>query len=84
MRISRIKADQAGFYHCMSRISRLRSKASACQVERRMILRDAEKDRMVGMMYNLATFSGIEILTCCFMSNHFHVLVHIPSAGISL
>ena len=67
MRTARIKADGAGYYHCMSRI-----------IERRMILGDLEKERLLDLMLNLAAFGGLEILTYAFMSNHFHILVHVP------
>ena len=67
MRRARIKAEGAGYYHCMSRI-----------IERRMILGDAEKDRLLRLMHSLAAFGGLEILAYAFMSNHFHVLLHVP------
>ena len=41
MRHSRIKADGAGYYHCMSRI-----------IEQRMILGKAEKERFLKLMLN--------------------------------
>jgi len=67
MRRARIKADGAGYYHCMSRI-----------IERRMILLDTEKDRLHKLMSNLAAFGGLKILSYCFLTNHFHVLIHVP------
>ncbi|MEK7997006.1 MAG: transposase [Planctomycetota bacterium] len=67
MRCARIKADGEGYYHCMSRI-----------IERRMILGDNEKHRLVSLMRSMAAFSGLNILAYCFMSNHFHILVHVP------
>ena len=63
MRHARIKADGAGYYHCMSRI-----------IERRFVLGDAEKERLLNRMRRLAAFGGIEILAYSFLSNHFHVL----------
>ena len=67
MRSSRIKADGAGYYHCMSRI-----------IERRMILEDNEKERLLTLMRALAAFGGLEILSYTFLSNHFHILTHVP------
>lgn len=67
MRRPRIKARGAGYYHCMSRI-----------IERRFIIGDLEKNRILNLMRNLAAFGGLEILAYCLMSNHFHVLVHVP------
>ena len=67
MRGARIKAVGAGYYHCMSRI-----------IERRMILNDSEKELLLTLMRNLAAFGGLEVLAYCFMSNHLHVLIHVP------
>lgn len=67
MRRPRIKAEGAGYYHGMSRI-----------IERRQILREAEKERLLALMRDLAAFGGLDILAYCFMSNHFHILVHVP------
>ena len=67
MRHSRIKADGAGYYHCMSRI-----------IEQRMILGKAEKERFLKLMFNLAAFGDLSILTYCVMTNHFHILIHVP------
>ena len=67
MRSARIKADGAGYYHCMSRI-----------IERRMILQDAEKERILRLMCNLAAFGGLQVLSYAIMTNHAHVLIHVP------
>jgi len=37
-----------------------------------------EKEVLRKMLWQLAEFSGVEILTYCLMSNHFHVLVRVP------
>lgn len=67
MRIARVLADGAGYYHCMTQV-----------IERRMILHDAEKERLLRHMHNLAAFGGLEILSYCLMTNHFHVLLFVP------
>ena len=67
MRRPRIKAEAGGYYHCMSRI-----------IEHRMILAEREKAQLVGLMRRLAAFGGLNILSYCFMSNHFHILVYVP------
>jgi len=67
MRGARIKAEGAGYYHGMSRI-----------IERRHILREPEQERLYQLMRSLAAFGGLNILSYCFMSNHFHILVHVP------
>lgn len=38
---------------------------------------DREKEVLRKMLWQLADFSGLEILTYCIMSNHFHVLVRV-------
>ena len=68
MRRARIKADGAGYYHCMSRI-----------IERRQILGEPEKQRLYGLMHGLAAFGGLKVLTYAFMSNHVHILLHVPA-----
>ena len=67
MRGARIKAEGAGYYHGMSRI-----------IERRQILREPEQERLYQLMRSLAAFGGLNILSYCFMSNHFHILAHVP------
>ena len=67
MRRPRIKAEGAGYYHCMTRI-----------IERRHIFGHPEKQRFLTLMRNLAAFSGLEVLTYCLLDNHAHVLVHVP------
>lgn len=68
MRRARIKAEGEGYYHCVSKI-----------IEQRMILNNPEKDRMLSLMYKLAAFGGLQILSYVFMTNHFHILLHVPA-----
>jgi len=68
MRRPRIKSDGAGYYHCMSRI-----------IEKRMILDDLEKEKLLKLMRALASFGGLDIISYCFMTNHFHILMHVPA-----
>ena len=57
-----------GTYHITSRI-----------VSRQMWFRDPKlKDEIVGWLYGVAAFSGVELLAWCVMDNHFHILVHVP------
>ena len=67
MRGARIKAEGAGYYHCMSRI-----------IERRMILKDTEKELLLTIMRNLAAFGGLEVLAYVCLTNHFHILTYVP------
>jgi REP element-mobilizing transposase RayT len=42
------------------------------------------KERLRKMIWQVAAFSGVEVLTYCVMSNHFHVLLRVPEpASIS-
>jgi putative transposase len=45
------------------------------------LLGDREKEILRGMLWQVAEFCGVEILTYTVMSNHFHVLVFVP--GVS-
>lgn len=57
-----------GTYHITSRI-----------VNRQMWFKDPKlKDEIVGWLYGVAAFSGVELLAWCIMDNHFHILVHVP------
>ena len=70
MRMARIKVHgRSAVYHCMSRI-----------VGGQAVLDDLGKEQLVRLLRQLATFSGIEVITYCMMSNHFHVLVRVPAA----
>lgn len=67
MRTARIKAEDEGYYHCMSRI-----------IERRQILDRPEKEKFRRIMRKLEAFCGLRVLTYTIISSHFHVLVHVP------
>lgn len=53
-------------YHCMTRT-----------VNGERLFEDRDKEMLRKMLWQLADFSGVEILTYCIMSNHFHVLVRV-------
>ncbi|MFV0416948.1 MAG: transposase, partial [Chthoniobacterales bacterium] len=55
------------YYHCMSRV-----------VDRRFIFGDEEKTYFYEWMRRLERFSGVEVVTYCLMSNHFHLLLRVP------
>jgi len=57
-------------YHAMSRV-----------VGGAKLLGDREKEVFRKTMWRVADFCGVEILTYCVMSNHFHVLVRVPDAA---
>ena len=41
---------------------------------------DLEKEILTGMLWKMAAFCGLEVITYCMMSNHFHVLVRVPES----
>ena len=43
-----------------------------------MLFGDEEKEAFRLLMWRLAKFSGVEVLTYCVMGNHFHLLIRIP------
>ena len=61
---------------CCHLISRIANRA--------FFLNDEEKTRFVERLWRVATFSCVEVLAYCFMSNHFHILVYGERKGQSL
>ena len=53
-------------YHCMTRT-----------VNGERLFHDREKEILRKMIWQVADFSGVEVLTYCILSNHFHVLVRV-------
>ncbi len=53
-------------YHCMTRT-----------VNGERLFKGREKEVLRKMLWQVADFCGVEILTYCIMSNHFHVLVRV-------
>ena len=67
MRKARAKNDGVGYYHLVSRCA-----------FKKMAFGDEDKSMFVKMLHKVAAFSGIDVLAYCAMTNHFHVLVHVP------
>jgi REP element-mobilizing transposase RayT len=70
MRMGRLLADEGAVeacYHCVTRV-----------VERRFAFGDREKEKFVEILRAYEEFCGVQVLTFCVMSNHVHVLVHVP------
>ena len=68
MKVRRTKVHGAdAVYHCMTRV-----------VNGEMLFGDREKEVLRKMIWQVADFSGVEVLTYCVMSNHFHVLLRVP------
>jgi putative transposase len=64
----RIKVSgRAAVYHVMTRT-----------VNGELLFKDREKEILRKMIRQVADFSGVEVLTYCILSNHFHVLVRVP------
>jgi len=65
-----MKSEGCGVYHCMTRT-----------VNGERLFGDREKEVLRKMLWQVADFSGVEVLTYALMGNHFHVLVRVPSEG---
>ena len=61
---------ESNSYHVMSRV-----------VDRRFIFGDEEKEFFRQTMRKLEAFTGIRVITYCIMSNHWHILMAVPSCG---
>ena len=69
MRTRRMKVGGCdAVYHCMTRT-----------VNGEFLFKGREKEVLRKMIRQVADFCGVEVLTYCIMSNHFHVLVKVPS-----
>ena len=69
------EAPRPVIYHCVSRA-----------VNREFVFGDLERERMRMFMRMYENFSGNRILSYCFMSNHFHMLLEVtpmPAGGLS-
>ena len=70
MRHRRLKVHgRSAVYHCMTRT-----------VNGELLFKDREKEILRKMIRQVASFCGVEVLTYCIMSNHFHVLLRVPDA----
>ena len=68
MRMSRIKISvRKVVLHCISRV-----------VGAQRLLDDLCKEKFAELLWKQAKFCGLEVITYCVMSNHFHVLVRVP------
>jgi REP element-mobilizing transposase RayT len=71
MRLNRLKVQGSdAVYHCMTRT-----------VDGERFFGDGEKEVLRKIIWQVADFSGVDVLTYCVMSNHFHVLVEVPELG---
>jgi REP element-mobilizing transposase RayT len=58
-------------YHVMTRT-----------VNGELLFKDREKEVLRKMIRQIADFCGVDVLTYCIMSNHFHVLVRVPDGMV--
>jgi putative transposase len=70
---ARVPEGEVGYYHVISRVN---GRARMLTAERREVFRD--------LLRRVAEFCGVEVLTFCFMENHFHLLVRVPGAVAEL
>ena len=59
--------QDGGIYHVISRV-----------VWREFVFGDEEREYFRGLIKRNAQFCGIELLSYCIMSNHFHLLIKVP------
>jgi len=55
-------------YHCISRV-----------VDRQFVLQEKEREQFVAYMRMYEQFCQVRVLAFCVMSNHFHLLLEVPS-----
>ena len=60
-------SGRAAVYHVMTRT-----------VNGELLFKDREKEILRKMIWHVADFCGVDVLTYCIMSNHFHVLLRVP------
>jgi putative transposase len=68
MRLARIKVGgRTAVYHCISRV-----------VGGQHLLDELGKEKLTRLLWKLSQFCGLEVITFCMMSSHFHVLIRVP------
>ena len=70
MRTRRIKSfgDQSAVYHCVTRT-----------VNGEFLFDEKAREVLRKQLWQAASFSGVQVLTYCILSNHFHLLVRVPA-----
>ena len=66
----KVLGEASGVYHCMTRV-----------VAGEHLLGSREREVLRKQLHRQAEFCGVQVLTYCIMSNHFHVLVRVPPEG---
>lgn len=65
--LSPFREEKSAIYHCVSRV-----------VDRDFKFGEVEREVFVQMMRRYEKFCGVQVLSYCVMSNHFHILVKVP------
>ncbi len=71
MRQRRLKAPASfpvAYYHCLSRV-----------VDRQFFFGPTEREQFVRYLREYEAFCGVRVLTYCILSNHFHLLLEVPT-----
>jgi putative transposase len=69
MRTRRIKVAGEAVYHCMSK-----------SVNGERVFDEVAREVLRKQLWQVADFTGVEVLTYTILSNHFHVLVRVPAS----
>ncbi len=68
MRRRRLKVEgRSAIYHCTTRT-----------VNGEFLFGEGSRERLRKQLWQIADFSGVEVLTYCLLSNHFHLLIRVP------
>jgi putative transposase len=67
LRRALVRAGEGGYYHVVSRVH-----------GREYLLSDEKREMFRDLLRRVAGFCGVDVLTFCFMENHFHLLIHVP------
>ena len=71
MATRRIFSNPGAVYHCMTRT-----------VNRERLFDDTAKEILRRQIHQVAEFCDVQVITYALMSNHFHILVRVPPAGV--
>lgn len=72
-RLRRKISDRVAYYHLMSRT-----------VNGEALFGDREREVLRKMIWQVAEFSGVRVVTYAVMKNHFHLLVEVPPEGTAV
>ncbi len=64
-----VDPDRPSVFHCITRVS-----------GGQHLLKSKDKDLFISILHKVAGFHRITVQTFCFMSNHYHLQVRVPSA----